>query len=118
MTRTLVVRYRTHEELAEENRRLVEDVFTELNSRDPGGVRYAVLQLVDGADFVHIVVFDGDGDGDHDGDHDDSNSNGDQLTDLEAFQKFQATAGDRIVGKPVVSEASIVGSYRFWESSP
>ena len=55
-----VIRYRTKPECAEENQRLVEKVYAELGSRDPGGIRYATLRLEDGVTFLHIFMTDSD----------------------------------------------------------
>jgi len=41
-----VIRYRTKPESADENQRLVEDVYAELAVQDPGGMRYATLRLL------------------------------------------------------------------------
>jgi hypothetical protein len=40
MTRAVVVRHETYPDAAEENRRLIEQVLTDLDDRDPGGVAY------------------------------------------------------------------------------
>ena len=53
MKRTLV-RYRTKPEKAQENERLIADVFQELRARSPAGVRYLVVKLADGT-FVHFA---------------------------------------------------------------
>src|SRR4051812_38238237 len=54
----VVVRYRTKPECAEENQRLVEKVFAELNELGSTGFSYTSLRLEDGVTFVHIVVED------------------------------------------------------------
>lgn len=51
---TVVVRYRTRPEFADQNARLVEAVFAELAAADPGGVKYATFRLEDNT-FVHIA---------------------------------------------------------------
>jgi hypothetical protein len=51
---TIVVQYRPRADQADENQRLVEEVFAELDSTDPGGIRYATWRLADGT-FVHIA---------------------------------------------------------------
>ncbi|HEX4702572.1 MAG TPA: hypothetical protein VH352_10630 [Pseudonocardiaceae bacterium] len=98
MSRTMVIRYETKAEAADENARLVAAVFAQLAADDPGGIRYATFRLADGVSFVHVVVHDGDSD---------------PLSRSSAFADFQAGIGDRVVGPPVPSEATLVGSYRF-----
>ncbi|MFL6163704.1 MAG: hypothetical protein ACJ74U_15980 [Jatrophihabitantaceae bacterium] len=83
---------------AAENRRLVENVFAELAESNPEGIRYASFQLADGVSFVHVGVMDEDAPG---------------LGELAAFQQFQEKFGERAAGKPVASDATLVGSYGF-----
>ena len=45
-------------ETAEQNQRLIEDVFSELQVKSPEGIRYIALRLADGS-FVHFVESDG-----------------------------------------------------------
>jgi hypothetical protein len=94
---TRVIRYRTRPEHAAENRRLVEDVFAELATRRPGGVRYQTYVLDDGCSFVHVV------------DLDDDAPN--PLLQLEAFARFQDGIGDRCEEQPVAATATAVGGY-------
>src|SRR3989442_1255096 len=56
MKRTLV-RYKTKPDRAQENQRLIESVFAELEAKSPDGIRYLVLRLDDGT-FVHFVAVD------------------------------------------------------------
>ena len=51
----VVVRYKVKPGRAEENQRLVEDVYAELAERAPEGFRYATFRLYDGASFVHVA---------------------------------------------------------------
>jgi hypothetical protein len=96
MSTTVLVRYQTRAETAEENQRLVEEVFDQLASEGPEGLRYAAFRLADGVTFVHVAAFDG----------------GEQaLTDSKAFRRFQERIGDRLVGPPEVFEATVIGSY-------
>jgi hypothetical protein len=96
MSRTVVVRYTTRPEAADENQRLVEDVYAELASHDPGGLQYATWRLADGVSFVHIAMVDGDGN---------------PLQQTAAFAKFQRDIGQRCVEPPVATEATLVGAY-------
>ncbi|MGP4016491.1 hypothetical protein [Saccharopolyspora sp. 5N708] len=98
MSKTVLVRYQTRAETAEENQRLVEEVFDQLASDGPDGLRYATFRLADGVTFLHVAVFDG---------------AEDALSDSAAFQRFQNGIGDRLAGPPQVSEATVIGSYGF-----
>jgi hypothetical protein len=94
-----VIRYRTKAESADENQRLVEDVYAELAARDPGGMRYATLRLADGVTFIHIFMTDSD---------DTPNTMG----DIAAFAEFQRELTQRCVEQPAAQAATVVGSYR------
>lgn len=96
MSRTVVVRYKTRPEAADENQRLVERVFAELKEKDPGGVLYAAFRLADGVTFVHVSLSEGDSS---------------PVTTMEAFAEFQRGVGDRCVEQPALSEATLVGAY-------
>jgi hypothetical protein len=61
MSKTVVVRYRTRPDAAEENARLVEGVFTSLAEVEPGDFRYTTYRLADGVTFVHVARYAGDG---------------------------------------------------------
>ncbi|WP_412537948.1 hypothetical protein R8Z50_18995 [Longispora sp. K20-0274] len=89
---TAVIRYQTTPEAADENQRLVENVFAELAATAPAGLRYSTFRLADGVTFVHVV----DGEG---------------VTDLAAFQEFQRTLGERLAVGPNREDATLVGSY-------
>lgn len=98
MSSTVVVRYRTTEDRAEENRRLVEAVFAELAAEEPGGLQYITLRLADGVSFVHVALIEGDDN---------------PLTRSAAFAEFQRAIAERCAEPPAVSEATVVGRYRF-----
>ena len=97
MAVTKVIRYRTHPQDAEENERLIREVFAELAVTQPDGLRYASFRLADGVSFVHVAVQDGEVS---------------PLSDSAAFAKFQAGIGERCAEGPVASDATAVGSYR------
>jgi hypothetical protein len=99
--RTIVVRYETKPDRADENQRLVEKVFAELAEREPDNFRYATFRLEDGVSFVHVLFETGDG------------SNPVSLADVEAFAEFQREIGDRCAVQPVAQSATLVGSHRF-----
>jgi hypothetical protein len=94
----VVVRYQTRPDAAEENLRLVAGVFDELNSDDPGGLRYVCLRLADGVTFIHIAITEGDGN---------------VLAKTAAFGDFQQGIRDRVADGPAFNDATVVGSYRF-----
>ena len=96
MSKTVVVRYRTRPDAAEENARLVEGVFASLSEVDPGDIRYATYRLADGVTFVHVAQISGDKN---------------PLATLPAFAEFQRELGQRCVEQPDPSEATVVGSY-------
>ena len=98
MTKATVVRYQTRADAAERNQRLIEQVFAELNAGDPGGVRYAAFRLADGVSFLHVALVDGDDN---------------PLSSSKAFAAFQEGAAERQAAPPELSEATLVGSYRF-----
>lgn len=95
---TIVVQYRPKAELADENQRLVEDVFAELAATEPGGIRYATWRLADGT-FVHIADVDADVN---------------PLSTNAAFQRFQQGIIDRCeaAAAPAAHAATLVGAYR------
>jgi hypothetical protein len=89
---TAVIRYRTKPEAADENQRLIEDVFAELAVKAPQGLQYTSVRLADGITFLHLVI-------------------GEGLTGLPAFQEFQRDFGARVVGPPERTEFTVVGTY-------
>ena len=99
MTAT-VVRYRTKADRADENQRLVEAVFADLEQRGTKGFTYQSLRLADGVSFVHVVV------------EDDSVDSPDSLQDVPAFQAFLADIADRCDVQPEPSGATVVGGWR------
>ena len=97
--KTIVVRYEAKPERADENQRLIEAVFADLEARAPEGFTYKVFRLDDGVTFIHVVI-------EHEVDEPDS------LQDVPAFQAFVAGIADRCDVPPVATGATIVGSYR------
>jgi hypothetical protein len=97
MSKVTVVRYQTTVEAADENQRLVEQVYSELAANDPGGLRYATFRLDDGVTFVHVSFVDGEEN---------------PLLTTAAFQAFQAGLSGRVVQGPEPRSAVVVGSYR------
>jgi hypothetical protein len=98
MAHATVVHYTTTPEGAEENARLIRDVFAELADQRPEGLRYAAFRLDDGVSFLHVAVFDG---------------ADNPLPALAAFREFQSGIKDRCVQGPTPADGAVVGSYRF-----
>lgn len=92
----VIVRYQTNEGAAEENQRLVEQVYAELAATDPGGLRYITLRLPDGVSFVHVSLVDGEEN---------------PLGHVAAFAAFQKGLSERLIDPPVVTPVTVVGSY-------
>ena len=57
--KTVCVRYQVKPEFADENQRLVEQVFAQLARDEPAGLRYQSYRLADGVSFMHIASRDG-----------------------------------------------------------
>lgn len=97
---TVVVRYTPTADKADENQRLVEAVFAELDAADPGGVRYATLRLEDGT-FVHIAEVE---------------AEPNPLGGIAAFAEFQKDIQDRCEpGEgPNPQPATLIGNYRLF----
>ena len=98
--KTIVVRYQTKPDRTDENIALVENVFAELNEKNPEGFGYATFVLEDGVSFMHVIV-----------EHDGGNT---PLTDFAAFREFVADVTDRCDVPPAPSGARVVGSYNFF----
>jgi hypothetical protein len=98
MKRTVMVRYKTSSEThAAANETLVHAVFDELRANKPAGVNYATYKLSDGVTFVHVATLDG----------------ADvALTELPSFKAFQKQLKDRCVELPLVTEMTVVDSFR------
>ena len=99
MTAT-VVRYQTRPEAADENQRLVEAVFADLDALQPEGFTFKVFRLDDGVSFVHVVI-----------EHDDV-EHPESLQDVPAFQAFVADIALRCEQAPVAAGAQVVGGFR------
>ena len=103
MGKSMIVRYRTKAEAADENQRLVAGVLAELAADGPGGLRYAAFRLADGVSFVHIVRYE---------------TEDDPLSRSPAFASFQDGIAGRLDGPPLPDEATLIGSYRSWTRPP
>jgi hypothetical protein len=96
MSKQVIVRYRTRTDAADENARLIGEVFASLAETTPDGLTYTAYRLADGATFVHVAQLDG---------------TENPLASVPAFAEFQRNLTDRCVEAPAPSEATIIGSY-------
>jgi hypothetical protein len=96
MSKQVVVRYRTRPEAADENARLIKNVFSALDGVKPTGFSYTAYRLADGVTFVHVAH------------HADGQN---PLAVLPEFAEFQRDLAGRCAEQPSPSEAAIVGSY-------
>ena len=96
MSLTRVIRYVTEPECADENARLVDAVFADLDALKPEGLQYKSFRLEDGLTFVHVVTMTGDES---------------PLLASEAFQAFSSTVADRCTEGPLVLAATTLGDY-------
>ena len=95
--KTVMVRYQTKPDYAEENAARVRAVFDELRARKPARFRYNTYRLDDGVSFVHIATLDGDGEN--------------PLFAIPAFDAVQKALKGRCVEPPVVTELAPVDGY-------
>ncbi len=94
-----IVRYQAKAEHADENQRLVEAVFTNLDQLEPDGLTYNVFRLDDGVSFIHVAI-------EHDVDQPGA------LQDVPAFHTFLHDIADRCDVPPAATGATVVGRYR------
>jgi hypothetical protein len=98
MSKIVVVEYRTRPDAAEENQRLVEQVYAQLAREEPDGLRYATFRLTDGVTFIHISITEG---------------AVNPLIRLSAFTEFQREISERYEELPRRLGASLAASYHF-----
>src|SRR5690242_4235898 len=97
MMKHLMVRYTTRPDRAEENARLIGEVFAALQRTSPPGLRYASYRLDDGVTFVHVASV--------------SDPDNNPLRSLDAFVAFTAGVRDRCDVPPVTTVLNEVGQY-------
>jgi hypothetical protein len=97
MSVTKVIRYKTRPERADENERLIRQVFAELATQNPTGLRYGAFRLDDGVSFLHVAVLDGEEN---------------PLSTSTAFGEFQSGIKDRCAEGPMPSDATVIGNYQ------
>jgi hypothetical protein len=97
MSHTLVT-YTVKPQRADENAALVRAVFEELAQTRPAGLRYAVFQLPETREFIHLYTGEGAPSG--------------ALQQLPSFQAFISGAQDRHEQPARVAEPDLIGDYR------
>ncbi len=97
----IIVRYKVKADRAGENQQYVERVFEELRRNSPPGLRYATFKQGDGVSFIHLVSIE-------------TETGENPLSQLPAFQAFQAGIKERCEEQPVATELEEVGSYQFF----
>jgi hypothetical protein len=94
-----MIRYKVQPGRADENEALVKAVYEQLNREKPdGGLHYATFRLPDGVSFMHVVF--------------ETDQPGRILGEVAAFRAFTADIESRCEEPPVVTELTLVGSYR------
>lgn len=96
MPKSLIVQYRTKPGRAEENARLIADVFAELKQTQPDGLSYRAYRLGDGETFIHAVTL---------------SAPDNPLTTSPAFAAFQSAIAERCVEGPTPIDATLLGSF-------
>ncbi|WP_298740397.1 antibiotic biosynthesis monooxygenase [uncultured Chitinophaga sp.] len=94
----VMLSYRVKADQAEENERLIKQVFKQLFRQLPEGVQYSVYRQSDGVSFVHIAAFE--------------DRAADQLfAALPAFKDFRAAIRERCDEQPVTVHVEELGAY-------
>jgi hypothetical protein len=96
MITSRVIRYRTKPKSAEDNVRLIQELFSELAEKEVPGIRYEAYRIDDGISFVHVATFD---------------SENNPLDSSPAFAAFQSTLGLRLEEGPFPAVATLIGSH-------
>ncbi|HEY4307558.1 MAG TPA: hypothetical protein VGM82_23995 [Gemmatimonadaceae bacterium] len=95
--RQVMVRYTVKQDQAEENARLIGEVFAALSRTAPEGLTYSAYVLEDGVSFVHVASML------------DAASN--PLQQLPEFKAFTAGVKERCEVQPVTTTLREIGSY-------
>ncbi len=99
---TVVVRYTTKPDRADENQRLVEAVFAELAERAPDDLRYASLRLADGVSFLHVASIE-------------TADGSNPLGEIATFAEFTRDIAERCDVPPDAAAATVIGAYRLFD---
>jgi hypothetical protein len=98
--KTVLVRYKTHDDKAAENEALIHAVFDELRDTAPAGIRYATFKLDDGSSFVHLAIID-------------TVDGSNPLSSLASFARFQEDIDERCVEGPTPASLVPIDAYGF-----
>lgn len=98
--RQVIVRYRVKADRADENARLIGEVFAQLERERPPGLRYASFRGPDGQDFTHIALVE---------------NGANPLLALDTFKAFTSAIRDRCEEQPVNVEVTRLGAYRLFD---
>lgn len=93
----VMIRYKVKPDQVERNLELLSAAYDELESAQPGGLRWASFQLEDEASFLTVAQTDGPG----------------RFSQFESFRTFRQTLDERCDEPPVMTELHEVGSYGF-----
>ena len=96
----VMVRYKVKPDSAEENKRLIKNVFTELNKNKPAGIKYTSYLLADKVSFVHIASIE-------------TEDGSNPLSLIQAFKDFTKDIKERCEEPPVTSEIEEIGNFGF-----
>jgi hypothetical protein len=99
-----MVRYTVRPECADENARLIREVFATLEREAPAGLSYASYRLDDGVSFMHIATM-------HDEHHN-------PLQALPEFRAFTAGIRERCTVPPATTVLNEIGNYMHLSASP
>ena len=93
----VMVRYTTRADQADENARLIEQVFESLRRTAPAGLTYTSYRLDDGVSFIHVASLE--------------SADDNPLRRLDAFNAFTAGIKERCEVPPSTTVLHEVGSY-------
>jgi len=96
--KTTMIRYKVKPALADENQKLIERVFAQLERERPRGLRYHAFRLDDGVSFVHISSRD-------------VGPESSPLMRLESFNAFLADIRNRCDEPPAQIDVISLGRY-------
>ncbi|MBI2769090.1 MAG: hypothetical protein HYX47_05685 [Burkholderiales bacterium] len=95
--KTVIVRYKTKPECADENQALIARVFEALAKAQPAGLRYQAMRETDGCGFVHVASVEGGIDN--------------PLMQVPEFKAFLAGIRERCEEQPATVQMNVVGRY-------
>jgi L-rhamnose mutarotase len=96
----VIVRYKVKPDSAEENKRLIKNVFAELNKIKPAGIKYASYVMADKVSFVHIASID-------------TEDGSNPLSQIQAFKDFTKDIKERCEEPPFSSDVEEIGNFGY-----